>query len=353
VVPADQPATIVFTSGSSTEPKAVLHSLGNHYFNATGSNDNLPVEPGDRWLLALPIYHVGGLAIVFRCLLSGATVVLEDRSLDLAEQIRRDNITHLSLVPTQFRRLMASPEFRQSGSQVKHILVGGGPIPSGLLEQARETGLPIYPTYGLTEMASQVATGSPSAPNSAGVLKHRQLKVADDGEILVRGKTLFLGYVDGEQVQRPLDTDGWFHTGDIGRLDEHGCLTVIGRKDNMFISGGENIHPEQIENALKAIDGIEEALVVPVDDAEFGQRPVAFLKYESFVSLSECESGVDEEDKFKFDHLSLTAELEKTLPRFMIPIAFYPWPETYRAPGIKIERSFFESLAARLIRTRM
>jgi len=201
-------------------------------------------------------------------------------------------------------------------------------------------------------MASQVATGSPADPRGLRILPNRDAMIADDGTICVRGDTLFLGYVTPDGVERPLDIEGWFHTGDIGRIDSGRYMHVSGRKDNVFISGGENIHPEAIEAALSGVNGIEEAVVVPVEDAEYGHRPVAFLRYRADFNLSEAESELSEEARFGFDHHSLSAELEKTLPRFMLPVAYYPWPHGYSPAGIKLDRSFFRDLAARLHRNK-
>ena len=351
-IDTDQPVTIIFTSGSSASPKAVLLSYGNHYYNALGSNANLPVVPGDRWLLSLPLYHVGGLGILFRCLLGSGTVVLLDALVTLADQIARDRITHLSLVPTQLRRLLDDPHFSAARSSLKAILLGGSPIPAKLLSDAVENRLPVYLTYGLTEMASQVATGCSDHPRSPSVLPYRELRVTADGEIVVRGETLFKGYVEDDATVRPLDPDGWFHTGDLGSLNGDGHLAVLGRKDNMFISGGENIQPEQIEHALMSIEGIFDALVVPVDDIEYGHRPVAFIRYRSDINLSEPDSEMSESERLHFDYPSLSDELSRTLPRFMLPVAYYPWPQGYRQAGIKADRTFLKQLAGKLHRSR-
>ncbi|MDQ3864187.1 MAG: AMP-binding protein, partial [Actinomycetota bacterium] len=144
--------------------------------------------------------------------------------------------------------------------------------------------------------------------------------ISERGEILVRGETLFAGYVEGEELDRPLDAGGWFHTGDLGELDENGYLRVRGRMDNLFISGGENIQPEEIEEALCRLEGIHEAVVVPVPDEEFGARPVAFVR---------TDDGELED---------LARKLEPVLPRFKIPISFHPWPERER-PGMKADRA--------------
>ena len=151
-----------------------------------------------------------------------------------------------------------------------------------LIEQSVKSGLNIYLSYGLTEMSSQVATGKVIEAHKAcvKVLPYRQISIASEGEILVRGEVLFKGYITGSRLPLPIrENDFWFPTGDIGQLDQEGCLTVTGRRDNMFISGGENIHPEEIEKELLSIQGIQEAIVVPQEDKLFGQRPVAFIKF--------------------------------------------------------------------------
>lgn len=155
---------------------------------------------------------------------------------------------------------------------------------------------------------------------------------------MVKGETLFAGYVDSDRLTRKLTADGWFATGDCGYLDDQNRLIVTGRRDNMFISGGENIHPEQIEAALGHLPQIAECIVVPVDDSHYGARPAAFLRFTSVVI----------DDEWQLDHETLLKHLEELLPRFMLPVAFYPWPTNYEAAGLKADRSFFRELASKL-----
>ena len=333
--PSDQPVTAVFTSGSTSTPKAALHSFGNHYFNALGSHANIPLKPGDRWLLSLPLYHVGGLAILFRCLLAGATVVLPDPAEAPSEALPRLKVTHASLVSTQLRRLLEADPTPPPSLQA--MLLGGGPPPGALLKEAHAHNWPLFTTYGLTEMSSQVATTRPGASweelQTAGqVLPHRRILVADDGEILVQGRTLFLGYLDGDALHRPTDEHGWFHTRDAGQLDADDYLHVQGRKDHLFISGGENIQPEEIEEALCRLKGIEQAVVVPVSDEEYGQRPVAFVRAAGETLTSE-----------------LGERLAPHLPRFKVPAAFYPWPDEAPSTRLKLDRELFRRRAERLL----
>ena len=330
-IPLGRPATIIFTSGSTDVPKAALHTFGNHYHSALGSNANIALMPGDRWLHSLPLYHVGGLSILFRCLLAGATVALPQQGTPPGEAIAGFGATHVSLVSTQLLRLLR--EDADPGG-LEAVLMGGGPIPASLVDEAVARGLPVHTSYGLTEMASQVTTTPPGVSleelRTAGrVLPHREVAISGSGEILVRGQTLFAGYVEGERLDRPLDAEGWFHTGDLGELDDNSYLRVRGRMDNLFVSGGENVQPEEIEEALCRLEGIVEAVVVPVPDEEFGARPVAFIR------TDDLEPG------------DLAHELEPVLPRFKIPISFHPWPE--EAPrGMKADRAALGERARRL-----
>ncbi len=323
----NQEATVIATSGSSGEPKAAVHTWGNHFYSAKGSQEIIPLTAQDRWLLSLPLHHVAGIAMVARCFLAGASMIIPTDK-DLITAISRGAATHISLVPTQLYRLLEDPSNHPVLKSLKYILLGGSAIPPALIQRSLALGLPVYLSYGLTEMASQVATAKASlGKNScATVLPYRQVDIAPDGEILVKGEVLFKGYVAGARLHLPLTKEGWFQTGDLGRWDAPGCLTVLGRKDNMFISGGENIQPEEIEKALLAIEGITQAMVVGRQDKEFGQRPVAFVQFQGTPIPNE----------------RIVSLLEKDLPRFKIPVAFHPWPKELEK-GIKISREELSS----------
>lgn len=328
----DAPATIVFTSGSSGRPKPVLHSHGNHYFSARGSNENISLTPRDRWLLSLPLYHVSGLAIVFRSLIAGAAVVIPDPNAPLSQSLSAYRATHVSLVATQLRKLLADAS--APFEHVRAILLGGGSIPDTLIDEAYDRNLPIHVSYGLTEMSSQVTTTPPEPTRqqlhtSGKLLPYRELDIAQDGEILVRGPTLFQGYIDEQSLDPQRDADDWYHTGDIGRIDTDGNLHVLGRKDNMFVSGGENIHPEEIESALEHLPSVDEAVVVPVCDEEFGFRPVAFIRWES------VSRPLDE----------LREQLTSSLARFKLPVAVLAWPEDASSAGLKLDRDRLQGIA--------
>lgn len=323
-----QIATLLLTSGSSGKPKIAGHSLGNHYFSAMGSNSIIPLSPDDRWLLSLPLYHVGGLQILFRSFFASSTVVISNQP--MAETILNKKITHLSLVPTQLYRLLNEDPslLKKWSSQLKYILLGGGPISAELYKKAIELGLRVCPTYGLTEMTSQVCTDSSQSPylSCGHPLPFREVKVSEDGEILVKGETLFQGYLEKGPPLLNLN-DGWFATGDLGSFRSNGALHFLGRKDHLFISGGENIQPEEIEEYLLRFPGIVQAIVVPLNDEEFGARPVAFIRNEVNAF---CPDAVRD-------------FLKAYLPSYKVPIRFYPLDFEDR---LKPDRSTLRALAA-------
>lgn len=327
----EQEVTIIATSGSGGEPKAALHTWANHMYSAKGSQVRIPLSATDRWLLSLPLYHISGMAILVRCLLSGAVLVIQDG--DLSAALAMSKVTHVSVVSTQLQRLLERQDGESLLRGLKCILLGGSGIPPALLKECARAGLNACVSYGLTETSSQVATGpvSAAARGCAQVLPYRDVKISSEGEILVRGEVLFKGYIQGGRLKRPMIDSadgGWFATGDVGSLDPQGCLTVSGRLDNMFISGGENIYPEEIEKVLMDVPGVALAVVVGRPDKDFGHRPAAFIQF-SGPPLAEAQ---------------LVRRLETELPRFKIPAEFHPWPQHLASGGIKISRREFLSV---------
>ncbi len=324
----------VHTSGSSGAPKAAALTYANLIFSALGANRMIRLQPGDRWLLTLPLYHVGGLGILFRCLLAGACVSIPDDPREIVRSMKRLGATHLSLVPTQLRRVLSDPDRDEALPGLKSVLVGGAATPDDLIDQALGAGLPLQLTYGLTEMGSQVATSKPrgARPNSLSVLPFRSVRIKD-GAILVRGETLFAGYVVDGHVKSAVDEAGWYHSGDMGDFDRDARLVVSGRIDDMFISGGENIHPGVIEAAANKIDGIDRSLVVSVRDAEYGERPVLFVQYSS-EPLAEAD---------------VIGKLGQSLPSFMLPIAVLELPEIDELPLGKVSRRRLQGFAYNML----
>lgn len=292
-------ATYLFTSGSSATPKIACHSIGNHYYSALGSIHHHNLVPSDRWQLSLPLFHIGGIAILFRSFLAGASVLISDTM---------NNATHLSLVPTQFQRILNS-----SPKGYKCILLGGAKIPLSLYKKGMERGFPLELTYGMTEMSSQIISNNQ-------LLRHRELKIQEDKEILVRGKTLFQGYYSKDDgLSLPVDAEGWFHTKDLGKIDPQSGMQFLGRKDRLFISGGENIQPEEIENALYELPGMVEVYVILTPDKEFGERSIAIIH-----------------SKIKYRETQLRSALEKRLPKYKIPIAFFTSSDSLKQGELKL-----------------
>jgi O-succinylbenzoic acid--CoA ligase len=239
-------------------------------------------------------------------------------------------ITHLSLVPTQLYRLLnTSPLYiKQIASMLQGVLLGGSALSEALLKKALQSGLKVIPTYGMTEMSSQITMDrvpSYDGPVTAGTpLPGVEIKLSEDQEILVRGKNLFQGYwdVETQSLRQPLTSDGWFATKDLGAWTPEGKLQLIGRKDNLFISGGENIQPEEIEAILCKFPGILQALVVPISDAEFGARPIAFIQTDGLqLTLNQIQ-----------------AFLKPYLPSYKIPIEVRFIPKEFLEKEMKLKR---------------
>ncbi|MDR7417064.1 MAG: o-succinylbenzoate--CoA ligase, partial [Armatimonadota bacterium] len=322
---------ILYTSGTSHRPKGVLLTYGNHYWNAVGWAQRLGVAEHDTWLVVMPLCHIGGLAILWRAALFGATVVIHE-AFDagaVCAELERARVTLLSLVPTMLRRVL-----REWGPRpfpgVRAVLLGGGPIPQDLVTQCVEAGIPVAPTYGLTEAASQVTTLHPSEvrrkPGSCG----RALPVVEvrveggEGEILVRGPTVMVGY-----WERPEETamglrDGWLHTGDLGRLDEEGYLYVLDRREDLIVTGGENVSSGEVEAVLRMHPAVRDAGVVGIPDPEWGQRVVAA------VELVPGTTATEEE---------LRAHCARLLAPYKVPKRIGFLPELPRTGPEKVSRA--------------
>lgn len=261
-------ALVVFTSGSTGLPKGVRLSLINLQAAASASADHLGHGPDDDWLLAMPLHHVGGISIVVRQVYTGGSVTMLPR-FDPAEvaSAMKGRVTMVSVVPTMLSRLLDHGPF----SDLRAVLVGGGPIPSGLLERAVETGMPVLPTYGMTETFGQVATLRPDAPLAyeAHPLPGVEVRVEPDGRIALQSPQISSGYVG--EPDRP---DSWLVTNDLGELGDGGALRVLGRADTMVVTGGENVSPERVEAVVRQHPDVEDAVVVGVPDTEWGQMLV-------------------------------------------------------------------------------
>lgn len=304
-------ANIVFTSGSTGHPKAVVHSYAAQHASADGANQHLPFAPGDRWLVSLSLCHVGGLGILERALLGGGALVLPRPDAPLWASCQDFDVTHLSVVRTQLTQCLREVTGIAALQKCRAVLVGGGPCPPEIFGQALDAAVPVAQTWGLTETCAQVATSEPGHPDTCGTpLPYRRVKQIAEGRLAVAGPMLASGYLRDAAIGLPLDEQGFFPTQDRGELDAQGRVVILGRADLVFDSGGENIQPEQIERELLLHPLVDEVVVVPVAHPDWGHRPVAFLHMRRPV-----EAG------------ALRDFLADKLPGFCIPDAFYPWPE--------------------------
>lgn len=258
------------TSGSSGIPKMALLSYNNLYYGAYGSLDRLQLDRNSSYLLSLPLHHIAGIIILFRVFLTNSTLVLPYAN--WIHQIRIEKITHLSLVPTQLYRLLQKCNYNPIPS-VTHLLLGGAPTSPYLHKKIRQFEVPVIFSYGMTEMSSTIAMGFDN--KNLQILPYRKVSISTSKEILVKGNCLFLGYLARNAIH---SSRGWFHTKDVGALSSTRNLHIFGRKDRMFISAGENIHPERIETAICTILGVEIAVVVTIPDLEYGERMCAFIE---------------------------------------------------------------------------
>ena len=269
VQPSAEAATVMFTSGTTGGPKPVELTRANWLWNAAGSALALGLDPDERWLCTLPLAHVGGLSILVRSAIYATTAVVHPRfdADAVMRALMEERITVISVVATTLQRLLDAG--LRDPPDLRVALLGGGPAPAPLLARAAAAGVPVAQTYGMTETCSQAATSLPGEPETAGrPLAGARIEIAGDGEILVAGPTVAPG---------ALGPDSWLHTGDLGRLDERGRLTVIGRKSDTIVSGGENVAPAEVEAVLLAHPDVADAAVYGRPDPEWGEAVVARL----------------------------------------------------------------------------
>ena len=302
-------ATIMHTSGTTTDPKPVELTHGNWLANALGSAVMLGLDLDERWLCPMPLVHVGGLSILIRSTIYATTAVLHERfdaGVVLEELMDPDRrITLVSLVPTMLARLLDAGFERPP--TLRWALLGGGPIPAALLARAADAGVPVAPTYGMTETCSQIATFGVPLPQA-------EIVIADGGEVLVRGPMVAPGV---------LAPDGWLHTGDLGSLDEHGRLRIVGRKADTIISGGENVAPAEVEAVLLEHPAVGDAAVFAREDAEWGEAVVARVVLRDETDVPEAE---------------LREFCAGRLARFKVPKAIQFTSELPRTPSGKLIR---------------
>jgi o-succinylbenzoate---CoA ligase len=290
-----RPAILVHTSGTSGAPKPVGLTYGNWLWSALGSGVALGVAREERWLCTLPLSHVGGLSILMRSAIYATTALVHARfeTDRVLHALRHDGVTVVSLVPTTLARLLDAG--LRDPPALRCALIGGGPVAPELLRRARDAGVPVAQTYGLTEACSQVTTARPGdeQPDAGPPLFCTRVRIAGDGEILVAGPTL-----------ASAGPGGWHPTGDLGDLDGDGRLRVTGRKADTIVTGGENVAPTEVEAVLAEHPAVAEAAVHARPDPDWGEAVVATVVLR---------------DGMRADPADLLAHCTARLARFKVP----------------------------------
>ena len=319
--PENAVSAIIYTSGTTGTPKGAMLTVGNFWWSAVGSALNLGTLPEDRWLACLPLFHVGGLSIITRSAIYGIQAIVHE-SFDehrVNDAIDSDGASIVSVVAVMLERMLNARGGVPYPSSLRCVLLGGGPASTSLLERAASLNVPVVQTYGLTETCSQLATVSPvdaaRKPGSAGKpLYPNEIRISDDDEIVVRGPVVMQGYYENPAATSTAIVDGWLHTGDAGRIDEEGFLYVLDRRDDLIVTGGENVYPAEVESALSSHPAIEEAAVIGIPDQTWGQRVIAIVRSNSAVSASDLMTHCE----LRLARYKIPRELrfsEKPLPR--------------------------------------
>jgi O-succinylbenzoic acid--CoA ligase len=277
-----EPAPLVIaTSGSTGEPKRVVLSRAAMRASATATASRLG-GPG-QWLLNLPATYVAGLQVLFRSVLAGTEPVVQDGSFVAAAAAMTGERRYVSLVPTQLHRMLQDPAETAALRGFDSVLVGGAAVPAGLRVRAADAGVRVVATYGMSETCGGcVYDGHP--------LDGVAVAIGPEGRVRIAGPVLFDGYDGRADLTAQLLRDGWFHTHDLGRLDDDGRLQVLGRVDDVVLSGGVNVPGPAVAARLREHPAVEAAEVVGAPDAEWGQRVVACLVGD--LSLDEARDWV-------------------------------------------------------------
>jgi o-succinylbenzoate---CoA ligase len=320
LIDLDRVQSIMYTSGTTGKPKGVLITYGMLWWNAVGSALNLGHSVDDRWLACMPLFHIGGLSILFRSVINGISVLLYEKFAAEAvnKAIQEEHVTIISVVTLMLQRMLAAldAEYGQGSTNARYpaslrcVLLGGGPAPRPLLEACAARGIPVSQSYGLTESCSQAATLAPADAlrkiGSAGrPLMQVQLRIVNEqgqitqagepGVIHLKGPSITRGYDHRPEATAQAIHDGWLSTGDIGYLDDEGYLYILDRRNDLIISGGENVYPAEIESVLLSHPDIVEAGVCGQPDADWGQVPIAFvqLKPDSTVTTDTLHTFIE------------------------------------------------------------
>lgn len=330
---------ILFTSGSTGKPKAVVHTFKSLYESVKAMDSFFSLSSNDLWLTSLPLYHIGGFMILVRSLLSGCGVIFPNnlKHETLIDAMAESNPTHVSMVSTTVKRII--DDDTEPNTNLKYVFLGGGPLSPEICSKAIDAGYPIVKVYGSTETCSMVAalksTDLYIRPDSAGFALTNEIKInfkdEDEnaeytnantfGEVLISSPTLFKEYYNDQQSTQTKIVDGFYHTGDYGCLDDEGYLYIESRREDIIITGGENVSAKEVEKALFSFTQMQDNFVFGIEDEKWGQIVCAAIVCEN---LSESE---------------IKSQLKEKLAGFKIPKKFFFVEEIPRNEMGKIKRA--------------
>lgn len=320
-------AVIIFTSGSTSKPKGVVHTYSSLISSIENSNSILKQEIKDSWIASLPFYHIGGFQIICRSFFYGCRLIIPPslQTNDLKESILKFNPTHLSLVSTQLERLIENNI--SPGNSLKVSLIGGGFIDDELMIKAYDLGWKPYRVYGSSETASLITAISAkeikSRPASVGKpLPNVKLKISDQSEILINSESVFRYYLENEKETDDRLVNGFYHSGDLGFIDNEGYLFIESRRNDLIVTGGENVNPVEVEKAVLMIKEIKETCVFPQQNKTWGQIVACVIVAENNL----------------IDEKTLKEKLKQMLAGYKIPKKFYFSEKLPRTPLGKLER---------------
>ncbi|MTI88680.1 MAG: o-succinylbenzoate--CoA ligase [Balneolaceae bacterium] len=313
-----------FTSGTTSRPKVVPLQRQQMITAAVASSKNFKPDPNHYWLLCLPLNHIGGISIIYRSLIYGSAIYrMSNFNEVMVKEFLGENIRFqaASLVPTMLKRLLDDSLFK-THRDFKSILLGGGAVTKSLLKKSAERGIPIVSSYGMTETCAQIianpllapsgmytplkSVGRPFPPNQMEIRSEEGEKLGKNqsGILWLKGLQVFTGYFDEANNKGKFDSQGWFNTGDYGHINGFGHLFIESRRTDLIVTGGENVSPSEVEEALNKIASIKEAVVIGLPDEEWGQKVTAV------VTLNNGKAPSIE---------SVKHSLKKTLTDFKIP----------------------------------
>lgn len=323
----DDEAVVIFTSGSTARPKGVVHTFTSLINNIENGNQILNHNENDRWLASLPFYHIGGFQIICRSLFYGCSIIIPKslQTIHLAAAILNYNPTHISLVSTQLERLMNQDV--PPNELLKVSLIGGGFINDDLIFESDKLGWKPFRVYGSSETASMVTAISPdeikNKPQSGGkTFNNVEIKISSDSEILIKSNSLFSKYLNDEKETSSKIKNGFYYSGDLGFVDDDGYLFIEARRNDLIVTGGENVNPIEVEKTLLEFPFIKEACVFSKPDKTWGQIVVAAI----VVNNS------------SFEETSIKEMLKQKLAGYKIPKKFFFVDKLPRTSLGKLER---------------